>query len=73
MPALAAFLMEVQTFVSTAPVDLNPRGMMKLTPAEMKQLAPEVESASLISTPYVEVVGGGVAVTQHCKSEGPVQ
>lgn len=63
--------MEVQTLVSTAPVDLNPRGITKLTPAETKQLAAEVVIVVLTSTPRVDVVG--VLETQHCMSEGPVQ
>jgi hypothetical protein len=65
MPAAAAFLMEVQTLVSTAPVDLYPRGITKEMPADLKHDAALEVMVELTSTPYFPVVGVGVPETQH--------
>jgi len=56
-PPAARFLIEVQTLVSTEPTEVYPRGMANLY-VLAKQLADEVDTVVLMSTPYTELLGG---------------
>ena len=83
MPADMALFRVVHTAVSTAPVDLKPRGMMNERPEDLKHEAVDADTDAETSTPLplpegvggvgVGGVGVGALVTQHWRSEGPTQ